>query len=143
MNVIAGEYPGYGVYRGTPSEKKIIADAESIYEFVLENFKAKEEDIILLGRSIGSGPAVHLASRHNPGALILMSSFTSVRDIAKDRIGVVGQYLIKNRFKNLQNIPSVNSPTLVIHGQKDEVISHTHAKKLFGNYFIDHSSSNE
>lgn len=64
-----------------------------------------------------------------------MSSFTSIRAIAKYKFGVVGQYLIKERFNNVERIMSVNAPTLVIHGRKDDVVPHKQAELLFGEHF--------
>ena len=130
--MVAGEYPGYGVYKGAPSETKINADASTIYEFVLNKLNVREQDVLLCGRSIGTGPATFLASRKSAAALILMSPFTSIRAVAKHRVGVVGQYLVKEQFKNIEHMALVNSPTLVIHGRKDQLVPHKHAKKLFG-----------
>ena len=95
-----------------------------------------EKDIILFGRSIGTGAACHLASIHNPGCLILVSAFVSIRAVAKKYVGPVGQYLIKERFKNLQLMSQVTCPTIFIHGKKDSLIPTQHSQKLFGDTIL-------
>ena len=84
MNVLAVEYPNYGVYEDPDgaSEEKILNDAELVYNFVLDVSKTPEEDIMVMGRSLGSGPATHLAAKYNPGHLLLMSPYTSIKSVA-------------------------------------------------------------
>ena len=64
MHVIAVEYPGYGVYRSAPptTADRIVQDAETVYKFLTKTLKWEQSDIIVCGRSIGCGPACHLAS---------------------------------------------------------------------------------
>ena len=78
------EYPGYGVYEDVDgcSADKIREDADYLYRYVLQETGLQESDFIIFGRSIGSGPAVYLSSKHNPGAMCLMSAYTSITDIA-------------------------------------------------------------
>lgn len=81
INVMAVEYPSYGVYEDPsgPSETKIYADAELAYNFAIKKGKLRQKDIIILGRSLGSGPATHLAAKFSPGGLILMSPLSSIK----------------------------------------------------------------
>lgn len=88
---MAVEYPGYGVYKNENGEEdesanadRIIRDAETVYKFLTETVKWNESDIIICGRSIGSGPACRLASNHKPAALVLVSPHTSIRGVVKD-----------------------------------------------------------
>mmetsp|Transcript_7036 Transcript_7036/g.6281 ORF Transcript_7036/g.6281 Transcript_7036/m.6281 type:complete len:108 (-) Transcript_7036:516-839(-) len=95
INVLAIEYPGYGIYKGSPSERKICMDAETVYDCLKNNVGIDEKDIFLFGRSIGTGPAIWLASIKNPGLLVLMSAFSSIKHVAKHLVGKVGGYFIK------------------------------------------------
>ena len=99
------EYPGYGLYlqNGSASEQKIKQDAEYVYKFILQDCGLNEEDIIVFGRSMGSGPASFLAGNFNPGALCLMSAYTSVRAVAGDVVGFL-RFLVSERFNNLEMI---------------------------------------
>jgi abhydrolase domain-containing protein 17 len=62
-HILAIEYPGYGIYRTKePSEKAIYEDALRVYDFITEEYGFNQKDIIIFGRSIGSGPATYVAS---------------------------------------------------------------------------------
>mmetsp|Transcript_46796 Transcript_46796/g.61922 ORF Transcript_46796/g.61922 Transcript_46796/m.61922 type:complete len:107 (-) Transcript_46796:556-876(-) len=89
INLMAVEYPGYGIYEDAegPSEAKIFNDADLVYTFVQSMSTLKQKDIILLGRSLGSGPATYIAANHEPGGLILMSPYTSIKSVATGKVG--------------------------------------------------------
>ena len=99
------EYPGYSLYdksqNGGPSESKIKEDAEYIYKFCLSDMGIQEKDIIIFGRSMGSGPACWLAGQFNPGALCVMSGYTSVKRIASDHVGGFLGFFVAERFDNI------------------------------------------
>ncbi len=78
-----------------------------MYDYLVNSLKVKEKNIIIFGRSIGSGPATHLAANRNPGILILMSPFTSLRDVVSNMAGKFLSYAIKERFKNIDLIKRV------------------------------------
>ena len=86
VSVIGMEYPGYGCYTGNgwADEQKLKQDAEYVYKYCLHDMGIQEKDIIVFGRSMGGGPASFLAGRFNPGALGLMSAYTSVKRVAAD-----------------------------------------------------------
>lgn len=92
VEVIVPEYPGYGIYDTVESKAgaeplettqgQILEDAECIYDFALRNLDGlKERNVILIGRSMGSGPSIHLASQRNPGALVLISPFRNIKSV--------------------------------------------------------------
>lgn len=85
----------------------MLNDAEYLFAYITSVLGIKEENIILFGRSIGSGPATHLASKHNPCALMLLSPFKSIRSVAEIQAGKVLKYLIKDQFDNLKKMKSV------------------------------------
>ena len=103
VSVLGMEYPGYGLYKdnGGASEAKIKEDAEYIYHYCLQNIaNLKEEDILIFGRSMGSGPACWLAGKFNPGALMIMSGYASIRRVAGDLVGWLS-FIIKEQFDNI------------------------------------------
>jgi esterase/lipase len=84
-HIIGLEYPGYGIcFREKKNSNEIVERAKRLYEFLTVEFGYQEKDIILFGRSLGSGPAVQLASHANPSLLILMSAYSSIKNVAKD-----------------------------------------------------------
>lgn len=87
------------------------------------------KDIVICGRSIGSGPAVYLSANRKPGALILISPFKSIRETANNILGVL-KYVVADRFNNLEIINNVTCPLLLIHGQRDNLIPFSHSVQL-------------
>ena len=81
FHIISVEYPGYGIYPGNPDETSIFDDGLNVYDYITKKLGWPEKDIIIFGRSIGSGPATHIASLRQPGMLVLMSGFTCIKDV--------------------------------------------------------------
>ena len=104
MNILAVEYPRYGVYMSLVCDAETIQqDAVIIYKFLINIMNIKEENIILMGRCIGSGPSTYLASKYNPKALVLISPFTSIKDAVKSifdksLIGWLAEKLVSERY---------------------------------------------
>ena len=86
MSIIAVEYPGYGIYSyNNDSERrhlKILKDAETVYHYLTRSLKIDRKDVMVSGRSIGSGPAIHLASMFKPCCLILISPLKSLKEVS-------------------------------------------------------------
>ncbi|GMY25780.1 alpha/beta hydrolase domain-containing protein 17B-like [Fagus crenata] len=128
VNVMGYDYSGYGQSSGKPSEQDTYADIEAAYKCLEETYGVKEEDIILYGQSVGSGPALELAIRlPRLRAVILHSPILS---------GLRVMYPVKRTFwfdiyKNIDKISLVNCPVLVIHGTEDEVVDFSHGKQLW------------
>jgi len=104
MHVMAVEYPGYGLYKTSkPDEEKIKQDADTVYDYLTEVCGIREKDIILFGRSMGSGPSSYLASRKNPSSLLLMSPYMSIKDAAKSLFGWAAfmSFVVYERFRNI------------------------------------------
>lgn len=64
------------------NEENILDDSVYVYDYINKVLGIEEENIIIFGRSMGSGPASHVSSVRKPGCLLLMSSFKSIRSIA-------------------------------------------------------------
>ena len=97
MNVLSVEYPGYGMYKSDVecSSEAIQKDADQIYKFLTEIMNIEESNIIVMGRCVGSGPAVYLASKYNPASLILVSPFKSIKEAVKSIFNKMGWFLEK------------------------------------------------
>nr|XP_023884628.1 protein ABHD17B-like isoform X1 [Quercus suber]POE70414.1 protein abhd17b [Quercus suber] len=128
VHVMGYDYSGYGQSSGKPSEQDTYADIDAAYKCLEETYGVKEEDIILYGQSVGSGPALELAIQlPRLRAVILHSPILS---------GLRVMYPVKRTFwfdiyKNIDKIPLVNCPVLVIHGTEDEVVDFSHGKQLW------------
>lgn len=76
------------------NEENILDDTEYLYDFLHQILGIDQENMIIFGRSMGSGPATHISSVRKPGALLLMSAFKSIRSVAQDQAGNLLKYLI-------------------------------------------------
>ncbi|KAM3285953.1 alpha/beta hydrolase domain-containing protein 17B [Capsicum chacoense] len=128
VNLIGYDYSGYGQSSGKPSECNTYADIDAVYKCLKEQYGVKDEQLILYGQSLGSGPTVDLASRvPNLRGVVLHSPILS---------GVRVLYPVKRTYwfdiyKNIDKISAVNCPVLVIHGTSDEVVDCSHGKQLW------------
>ena len=128
LSVLLPEYRGYGRSAGAPSERAIVDDFTAIVDRVLARPEVDRTRLVIHGRSIGGGVACGLALRRRPAALILQSTFTSLRDMAR-RYGLPG-WLVRDRFDNLAALSRLQLPTLVLHGTRDSLIPYAHGEKL-------------
>jgi len=132
VNVLAVEYPGYGLLQGLqPSEDGVYEVALTTFRYLIDQVGARHSQIVLMGRSLGSGPAVHLAAQYPVGGLILVSAFCSIRAAVQSIVGRALAWAFCERFPNLRTIANVSCPTLFIHGEHDSLIPMEHALRLF------------
>lgn len=104
INILSVEFPNYGLYK-TPDKtnaEHIIQDSEILIKFLTNVMKISLENIIIMGRCIGSGPAMHLAANYNVNALILISPIKSIKEAVKSifdkyATGWLFKYLVKER----------------------------------------------
>jgi uncharacterized protein len=131
FNVLEIDYRGFGATPGQPSEAAMNEDAEAAYQELLQRGVAADH-IILLGHSLGSGPAVQLASRRQAAALVLFGAFTSIPDAAAERYPYLPVRLaVAIQFNSLALIGRVHAPVVIAHSRADTLIPYTHALKLF------------
>lgn len=91
--------------------------------------KVKDNEIILIGRSIGTGVTVNLCTKRKPKTVILISPFKNILAIANDFVGDVS-YIIADAFDNINNCTKIKCPTLIMHGIFDTLIPYTHSEIL-------------
>ena len=121
-------YRGYGGSSGRPSESALHTDAKELFKMV----QAKHPDVIVVGRSLGSGIAIRLASEEPVRRLVLITPFDSILNIAKRAapflpIGL----MMQDRYESWRVAPLVRSPTLIITADNDEIIPASNTAALF------------
>lgn len=132
VNVLAVEYPGYGLlHQMKPSEEAVYEVALTAFRFLVDEVNVRYGQIILFGRSLGSGPAVYLASQYPVGGLILVSAFSSIKGAVQSIVGRLLAWTFTERFSNYRTIANVSCPTLFIHGERDGLIPPEHSLRLF------------
>ncbi len=126
------DYRGYGHSEGHPSEKGMAMDAEAALNYLLTEKKIPMERIIIQGRSLGGGVAIPLAVRYTPCALLVDSTFRSLRELAAAKYPIMPINLIlRTRFENLHKISKLKCPVLITHSRQDRVIPFFHGLTLF------------
>ena len=132
LNVLIFDYRGYGNSEGTPDEPGLYRDAEAAWAYLTQQRKIKPEEIIIFGRSLGGAVAVKLASQNTPAALILESTFSSARDMAREIFPILSRVVwMRYRFDSVSSVMQVKSPILFLHSPHDEIIPYRLGKKLF------------
>ncbi len=145
FSIMAYDYCGYGTSSGKPSEQAVLDNAEAVYAYLTTKRGIAPEQIIVWGRSIGSGPSTYLAATRKVGGLVIESGFTSAfRVMTRIRL------LPFDRFDNLQKMSHISCPVLVIHGRQDKIIPFRHGLQLFEaarqpkiNFWVDRSGHND
>jgi fermentation-respiration switch protein FrsA (DUF1100 family) len=126
------DYRGYGNSCGRPSEGGTYLDAKAAWNYLVQKRKIPPEDIIVFGRSLGGSIAAWLAQEHSPRMLIVESSFTSLRDIAKDRFRWVPETLLGDyRYDTRQYLERARCPVLIIHSRNDDLIPFRQGQALY------------
>ena len=124
------EYPGYGLYNGDPNETQILEDSEAVFRYIVGTLGFDSSKIIVSGRSMGSGPSIHLALKFRVKILVLVSPFLSIKEVTKNVFGSLASMVIKERFDNQTKMWQVGCPTIIIHGQNDKLVPFDHALVL-------------
>ncbi len=129
-DVVVMDYRTYGKSTGNLSEEALHKDGQLFYNHLLERYS--ENDIILYGRSLGTGIATRLAALNNPGSLILETPYYSLLDIGQRRFPFLPvKWLLKYQFKSFEYVRDISCPVAIFHGTDDEVIPLESGKKLF------------
>jgi uncharacterized protein len=120
-------YRGYGGSTGAPSEAALIADAQATYDEI----RKTHTSIAVMGRSLGTGVAVALATTRPVEKVILVTPFDSVVNVAAERFAWAPvRWLIKDDYDSVKRLPAVRVPVLVITAEHDESIPRAHSDSL-------------
>ncbi|MBK8482195.1 MAG: alpha/beta hydrolase [Proteobacteria bacterium] len=128
ISVLLPEYRGYGRSAGSPSQAAIGADFARFYDQLAARPEVDAARIVLHGRSLGGGVVCQLAEQREVAAVILMSTFSSVHELAK-RFWVPS-FLLRDPFDNRAAIARLQRPVLIVHGRQDTLIPVDHARVL-------------
>jgi len=126
--VLLVEFPGYGRSAGQASETTITQAVVAAYDWARARPDVDPGRIVAYGRSVGGGAACQLAARRPVAALVLESTFTSVRAFARG-FGAPG-FLVRDPFDNLAVVREYRGPLLLLHGSHDEIIGPSHSQAL-------------
>ncbi len=120
-------YRGYGGSGGRPSEAALRADAQALYAHVSQ----RHREVSVAGRSLGTGPAVHLAATREVQRLVLLVPFDSLLAVARGAMPWLPvRLLLRDRWDAAAEAPRVRAPTTIVAAELDAVVPLRHAEAL-------------
>lgn len=126
------DYRGYGRSAGKPTVAAALVDGRAALLKAAEIGKVDPADIIIMGRAMGGAIAATLATEFECKGLILESTFTSFRDVAKQRTGGMVHWMIpEDRLNTLAKIKDYGGRLLISHGTADRTIPYQQGRDLF------------
>ena len=131
VNVLIPDYEGYGMSAGRPSEAGCYATADAAYDYLLGRDDIDRGKIVAMGWSLGGAVAIDFASRRPVAGLITISAFTNLRDMAHRVLPWFPvSWILKYRFANLDKLPEIKCPILIIHGTRDDLVPFSMAARV-------------
>ena len=123
------DYRGYGKSEGKiTSQHQLFDDVQTVYKEIKNEYQ--EDQIIVLGYSIGTGMASNLASKNNPKLLILQAPYYSLTDLMQRTIPIVPRFILKYKLENHKYLQDCKMPVILFHGKEDQVIYPESSLKL-------------
>jgi pimeloyl-ACP methyl ester carboxylesterase len=129
FDVLSFDYRGYGRSTGRPDEHGTYLDARAARDALLR--QEGVDEVIYLGESLGGAIALALACEHPPTGLILQSTFTSVRAMARLHYPFIPRALVPEAYPSLRIVRDLRTPLLVLHGSEDSIVPLMEGEALF------------
>lgn len=133
-SVLMYDYEGYGKSEGFPTVERIVEDGTAAYEYCKVNLGFAPNNIVLYGESLGCAVSCAVAQKHPCAGLILQSGFSSLRQLAIEKIPLLAIYppflFPEPALDNGAIVSKLDVPVLVIHGDSDTLIPVAHAKQV-------------
>ena len=117
FDVLSFDYSGYGRSRGRPSEQATYEDARAAHDAL-----PARDRVFYLGESLGGAVALQLAIERPPAGLILQSTFTGIRNMARLHYPFIPRAVVPDAYPSLELIRGLRAPLLVLHGSRDELV---------------------
>ena len=130
-NVLLIDYQGFGKSEGSPSEEGIYDDTLTAYKYLIHDKRFDDRNVFLLGRSIGTTAAIHIAQHKQIGGLILVTPLSSGREMADVMDLGFLSWIAGSSFDNVSKAKRITSPVLIIHGDMDRITPIHMGKKVY------------
>lgn len=115
------DYPGYGESEGSPSERGLYACADAGWAYLVSRTDVDPGRIAVYGRSVGSVPALYLATAHPVRAVVLESALSSAADMARVHYPFLPRFILRLSLNNVERAGRLTAPLLVFHGEQDQI----------------------
>lgn len=129
LGVLAYDYRGYGLSEGSPDEAGVLLDAQAAWDRIAADGIAPER-IVCFGESLGGAVSIALATRRACAAVIVVATFTSLRDVARQHYGALAA-LAGGQFDSASRVAAIGAPIMVAHGDQDEIVPYALGERLF------------
>jgi pimeloyl-ACP methyl ester carboxylesterase len=125
-------FRGYGESEGKPGENELLEDGLAIHDYAKRRPDVNPGRIVAMGRSLGSGVAVHLAAHRSLRGVILVSPYDSIVEVAKGHYPFLPvSLMLRHRFDSLSRAPQIEAPLLCLVATEDRVIPAARSRTLF------------
>ena len=127
------DYEGYGLNDGSPNYLNIYEEALAVYDFAIQQPQVDINHVVVMGYSLGTGPAVYLAAHRPVAGLILAAPYANGNDLYHNMLPIfVGpmQLLEKQKLPSDSYAPSISCPTLIIASQSDGMVPYASSQRL-------------
>ena len=132
FNFLIFDYRGFGTSTGKPTEQGTYIDADTVWQYLIEEKKLSAKEIIIAGRSLGGGVATELAKKVQPAMLILESTFTSMPEVsAKHYPFMPTGLIVKHKYETNQKLKQIHCPIVFAHSTDDEVIPYEQSQRNY------------
>jgi uncharacterized protein len=131
FDVLAFDYRGYGRSTGRPSEQGTYLDARAALAALRMQDAVDPARIVYVGESLGGAIALELALASPPAGLVLQSTFTSIRDMARMHYPFIPRLAVPDAYPSLRLVAGLRAPLLCLHGDRDEIVPLMHGEALF------------
>ena len=120
-DVLYFDYRGYGKSDGIiENEEQLITDVNKLYQEMLNEYD--EEDIVILGYSLGSGIATKVAAMNDPKNVVIWTPYLSMVDMKNARYPFLPTFLMKFPLRTYEAIEKIEEPVTIFYAEKDEVL---------------------
>lgn len=124
-------YRGYGGSSGSPNEADIARDALALFDYV----HARHPNVTVMGRSLGSGVAIRLASQRPATRLVLITPYSSIAELGASQFPMFPvKWLIRDRYESWRYAPLIDVPTLLVVAEHDELIPRASTDALYAHF---------
>jgi pimeloyl-ACP methyl ester carboxylesterase len=127
-------YRGYAGSTGTPTEDALVADALALFDRVAA-IHGNSGDIVLIGRSLGSGIAIQVASQRPVAKLVLVTPYDSLQDLAAEQFPLFPvRWLLQDKYESWRYAPRIKAPTVILAAGRDEIIPASSTQLLLSRF---------
>jgi fermentation-respiration switch protein FrsA (DUF1100 family) len=132
FDVLLFDYRGYGRSTGRPSEEGTYRDASAARAALLDRPEVDAGHVLYVGESLGGAVAIALGLEAPPAGVVLVSTFTSVRDMARRHYPFVPAAIVPDAYPSVRLIRDLYAPLLVLHGDRDDLVPLMYGEELYG-----------